>query len=56
MFQKAKQDEGKMIGVPPKHTYAQCGGIGHIEAQCWFKHPHLRPKLFIPQGIQNIWY
>ena len=32
VFQKAKQDEGKMVGVPSKCTYAQCGQIGHTEA------------------------
>ena len=52
VFQKAKQDERKMTGGPSKCTYAHCGRIGHTEAQYWFKHPHLRPKPFTPQGIQ----
>ena len=42
VFQKAKQDEEKMVEAPSKCIYAECGLIGHTEAWCWFKHPHLR--------------
>lgn len=29
---------------PPLPTCSHCHKVGHEEARCWIKHPHLRPK------------
>ena len=51
--QTKAQDQGKAGNSPPKCTHAACGRIGHTEAQCWIKNPHLRPQSFVPQVTQG---
>jgi hypothetical protein len=34
-------------GDPPKCSH--CTGLGHIESNCWFKHPNLAPSEWAPR-------
>ncbi len=51
--QTRSQGGPKSASTPPKCSHAPCGRIGHTEAQCWIKNPHLRPQSFLPQASQG---